>query len=194
MQRTSAATPMNEKPTHDPDVWAMKLMGDDELDRFTVALETIAEEEAWLKQLEEIARIRPHDRLSEHEKQEYGAHMARWERATALRLDALHKHANQGMACVRLVDYSLEAIERLFREGTLDQVVELPEFWRLVYHRILRDRGDAIRVDVRFKDVKILDVLKEQLTELLPGFAELHFREKRGNPILAQLLEKLAGR
>jgi hypothetical protein len=185
---------MSEVTTHDPDFWAMRLMGDDELDRFTVALETIAQEEAWLKQLEEVARIRPHDRLNEHEKAEYGAHMARWEQATKLRLDALHKYANQGMACVRLIDYSLETIERLFGEGTLDRVVELPEFWRMVHHRILRDHGDMIRVYAKFRDVKILDVLKEQLTPLLPGFAELHFREKRGNPILAQLLEKLVGR
>jgi hypothetical protein len=175
---------MNEKPTHDLDFWAMRLMSDDELERFTVALETIAQEEEWLKQLEEVARIRPHDRLNEHEKAEYGAHMARWERATKLRLDALHKYANQGMACVQLIDYALAAIERLFEEGQFDQVAGLADFWRLVYHRILRDQGRTIRADARFRDVKILDTLRDHLTELLPGFADLHFRRKRGNPIL----------
>jgi hypothetical protein len=182
---------MNDQEHIGTDFWAMRLMGDDELERFTVTLEIIMQEEAWLKQLKEVARLRPHDRLSEHEKAEYGAHIARWERATKLRLDALHKYANQGMASVQLIDYALAAIESLFEEGQFAQVAGLADFWRLVYHRILRDQGSTIRTDARFKDVKVLDMLRDQLTELLPGFAELHFR-KKGNPVLAQYLEELA--
>jgi hypothetical protein len=185
---------MNEKSTHDPDFWVMKFMGDDELDRFTAILETIQHEDAWLNKWVAQPHPNPDQPLSAADRDEYLTHESRWRQSMEDRIAILGKYANQGMACVRLVDYSLEAIESLFGEGMLDQVVELPEFWRRVYHRILKDRGEVIRADARFKDVKILYVLKEQFTELLPGFAELHFREKRGQTMLAQFLEKLVGR
>jgi hypothetical protein len=185
---------MNDELIPDLDFWAMRLMCDDELDRFTVILENIQRENEWMDRWTAHPPPNPDQPLSAAARDEYLAHESRWRQSTEARLSILRKYADQGLACVRLVDYSLAAIERLFGEGTLDQVVDLPEFWRLVYHRILKDYGDEIRSDARFKGVKILDVLREQLTELLPGFAERHFRRKRGNPILAQLLEKLAGR
>ena len=187
------ATTMNENDI-DPDLWAMRWMSDDELNRFTSALEVIEQENKWMEELKKTAKLRPLDRLTEQEKQEYFVHTGRFNRAHEQRLDLLHKYTNQGMACVQLIDYTLAAIESLFEEGQFDQVAGLPDFWRLVYHRILRDQGSTIRADARFRGVKILDTLRDHLTELLPGFADLHFRRKCDNPILAQFLEKLAGR
>lgn len=90
-----------------------------------------------------------------------------------------------------LIDYSLAAIESLFDQGKVNrEVTDRDEFWLLVYHRILSDRGAEIGRGRRFRNVKILDVLKDWVADCLPGFAE-RFRE-RGNPILAQTLEALA--
>jgi hypothetical protein len=117
------------------------------------------------------------------------AHMSRWEGAHREKNAMISKYSNQVHAWGELIDYSLVAIERLFDQGKFDQVAELNEFWRLVYYRILVDRGSEIGKDRRFHNVKILEVLRDLLTDCLPGFAK-RFRE-RGNPILAQLLEGL---
>jgi hypothetical protein len=97
----------------------------------------------------------------------------------------------RGTAWVELIDISREAIESLFDEGKLNrEFTDRGEFWRLVYHRILIDRGSEMGKDPKFRNVKILEVLKDWVSDCLPGFAD-RFREQ-GNPMLAQMLEKLA--
>jgi hypothetical protein len=181
---------MNE--TLDPELWAMRLMSADELDRFTNILETIEKDQAWLDNFN--SEVDPNTRLTAlpvEQREDLMAHMDRWERSVHARVKMMRKYSNQVHAWVELINYSLAAIETLFEQGKLNpEVTETNEFWRLVYHRILSDRGAEIARDRRFRNVKILEVLKDWLTDCLPGFAE-RFRE-RGNPILAQALEALA--
>jgi hypothetical protein len=178
--------------TLDPELWAMRLMSADELDRFTDILETIEKDQAWLDNFK--SEVDPNTRLTalpDKERDDLMAHMGRWERAVSERVKMMSKYSNQVYAWVELINYSLAAIETLFDQGKLNrEVADRDEFWRLVYHRILSDRGSEISKDRRFRNVKILEVLKDWLTDCLPGFAE-RFRE-RGNPILAQALEALA--
>jgi hypothetical protein len=177
--------------TFDPDLWTMRHMAADELDRFTAILETIEKEQAWFDKFKESVDADPNVVPTEKERGNIMAHIGQLESALHERNAILAKYADQGTAWVELIDYSLAAIESLFDQGKFDLgIIEKDEFWRLVYHRILSDRGTEIGRDPRFRNVKILEVLKDWVSDCLPGFAE-HFRE-RGNPILGQVLEALA--
>jgi hypothetical protein len=178
--------------TFDPDVWAMRHMAADELDRFTTILETIEKEQEWFKKFQETVAADPNVIPGEKERGEIMAHLNRQENAHRERNEILGKYANQGDAWVKLIDYSLAAIERLFDQGKLKSgnFPDSNEFWRLVYHRILIDHGSEIGKDRKFRNVKILEALKDWVSDCLPGFAE-RFREN-GNPTLAQTLEALA--
>jgi hypothetical protein len=178
--------------TFDPDVWAMRHMAADELDRFTAILETIEKEQAWFDKFHESVAADPNVIPDEKERAEIMAHINRQESAHRERNKILGKYANEGNAWVELIDYSLAAIEKLFDQGKLKpgNFPDSNDFWRLVYHRILIDRGSEMGKDPRFRNVKIFEALKDWVSDCLPGFAE-KFREQ-GNPILAQTLEALA--
>ena len=165
----------------DTELWAMRLMAPDELERFTVVLETIQHENAWLTKWDARSYRNPDLPLNAADRDEYLTHEGRWRRSIDDRIAMLSKYTNQAKAWSLLISFSLEAIEQLYEEGKLDQIKKSDEFWRLVYQRILRDRGNAIRNDRDWRNVKILEVLRGELTPLLPGFAEKHFREKRDN-------------
>jgi hypothetical protein len=184
---------MNESETIDPELWVMRHMNADELDRFTNVLETIEREQAWLDKFH--SETDPSTRLMAlpaKERETLMEHMNRWKSALEEKTNTVGKYADQVYAWAALIDYSLAAIECLFDQGKfhLGGITERSEFWRLVYHRILSDRGAELGKDSRFRNVKILEALKDYVAECLPGFAE-RFRE-RGNPILAQFLEELA--
>jgi gamma-glutamylcysteine synthetase len=179
-------TTMSE--TIDPELWAMRFMSVDELDRFANILETIEKEHAWFNAFKESAT--PDGPLTDRERSDFIEHMSTERGAMSERSEMIGKYTNQVHAWEKLVTYSLTAIESLFEKGKLDQVDDLNQFWQLVYYRVLIDRGSEIGRDPSFRNVKILEVQKELLTERLPGFAE-RFRE-RGNPILAIMLEELA--
>lgn len=183
---------MSEETNIDLELWAMRLMGPEELDRFTNILEIIAQEEVWYGEWRARANLKPDAPLSEKERNQYFAHEFRREWATNQKLEMIGKYTHQVKAWSRLIDFSLAAIERLFEDGKLDQVSGLTDFWPVVYQQILHEHGHEISTGPGFRNVLILTVLKDQLTGLLPGFAESYFR-KRGNPVLAQFLEKLAG-
>jgi hypothetical protein len=172
---------------NDADLRVMQFMTEDELERFTGILETLEKENAWYANFASD----PQRPLTDEERAAWFAHMARWERAMDAKTDLISKYADECEAFAKLVDYSLEAIEHLFALGKFDSVTKLSEFWRLVYQRILSTRAADIKADKSFRRVQILRVLNEQCTELLPGFAEIHFRQKRDNPVLAQFLESL---
>lgn len=191
MNESLKGSKMNKSDTIDPELWAMEHMSGDELDRFTNILETIEREQAWLDKYH--SESDPNTRLMAlpvKEREGLMEHMNRWERALEEKTATVAKYANQCPAWAKLIDYSLAAIETLFVQGRFDRVANLNEFRRLVYHRILNDRGSEIKGNPEFHNVKILEVLKDWLTDVLPGFAK-RFRE-RGNPILAQFLEELA--
>jgi hypothetical protein len=178
--------------TVDPELWAMRHMAVDELDRFTTILETIEREQAWFDNFK--SETDPNARLvalPAKQREDLMAHMSRWEEALDEKTATIGKYADQAYAWGELIDYSLAAIESLFDQGKLNrEFADRSHFWRLVYHRILIDRGREIGRDLKFRNVKILEVLTEWVADCLPGFAE-RFREE-GNPILAQVLEALA--
>jgi hypothetical protein len=178
--------------TYDLELEVMRFMSGEELDRFTNILEAIEREQAWLDNFN--SETDPNVRLvalPAKKREDLMAHMSRWEEALDEKTATIGKYANQSEAWVKLIDYSLLAIESLFDQGKLTQdVTQQSEFWRLVYHKILSDQGAEIGKDARFRNVKILEVLKDWVADCLPGFAE-RFREN-GNPILAQALEALA--
>jgi hypothetical protein len=178
----------------DPELWVMRCMSADELERFTNILETIEREQAWFDKFRsERAPDTPLGSLPAKQREELFGNRSRWEKAIDERTAILGKYANQSEAWVKLIDYSLSAIESLFDQGKLNrEVTERDEFWRLVYHRILIDQGTEIGRDPKFRNVKVLEILKDWVADCLPGFAE-RFREK-GNPVLAQTLEALAER
>jgi hypothetical protein len=178
----------------DPELWAMRFMNADELERFTNILETIEREQAWFDKFRsEVAPGTLLRTLPVKQQEALWANRSRWEKAIDERTAIIGKYANQTFAWLELIDYSRAAIERLFDEGKFGRGdIEPNEFWRLVYHQILSDRGSEIAKDLRFRNVKILDNLKEWAAEALPGFAS-RFRED-GNPMLAQMLEALSER
>ena len=176
----------------DLELWAMRLMDAEELDRFTGILETIEKENAWLSEWEKRPCLAPDAPLPAKERDEYLKHRGNWLLVIEQRLEMIGKYSNQTWAWGELIDYSYAAIEELYNKGKFDGVKELGEFWRLVYRWVLEKHGTAMRKDARWQNVRILSVLKEIITPLLPGFAEKHFRQKRNNPILAQYLESLA--
>jgi hypothetical protein len=184
-------TAMSE--TFDPDQWVLQHMAPEELDRFTTILETIEEEQAWFAKFQESVAVGPNVIPTEKERADIMEHIGRQERAMNQRNEILGKYANQGQAWADLIDYARAAIQSLFDQGKLHrELTDVGEFWRLVYHQILIDRGREVGRDRRFRNVKILEVLKDWVNDCLPGFAE-RFREE-GNPILAQALEALVDR
>jgi hypothetical protein len=177
----------------DPELWVMRFLNGDELERFTNILETFEREQAWFAKWKSSAEPAPNTLLSTlpvKQQEELWGHMSRLEEAMEEKQAMMNKYVDQIPTWVELIDYSKAAIERLFDQGKFGRDIEPNEFWRLVYQQIASDRGSEIAKDPRFRNVKILEKLKEWATECLLGFAK-DFREK-GNPILAQVLEALA--
>jgi hypothetical protein len=183
---------MEKQPESDFDVRVMHDMTAEDLERYTEFLEEIEKENRWFSERSEKSKADdPNRRLTAEEIREHSEHMCRFDVAHKGKLALVNKYTAITQAYILLMDYTLEAIETLFLAGKLDHVDSLQGFWIHVYHQILQSHGAAIRQSADWKHVKILESIKEEFTPLLSGFAEVHFRQKKKMPMLAQILERL---
>ncbi len=178
--------------TIDIELWAMQLMNPDELDRYGDSLETIEKEQAIQADFAQQARTHnPSKKLTSQERDSFLGSIGRRAAALTVKNEMIQKLVGQVPAWEKLVTMACQTMESLVQEGmTPNKSGGQREFFKLVYHRILRTWGGDIKRDPDFQHVHISEFLERMLVIRLPELAA-QYRE-RGNPILAQVMEELA--
>jgi hypothetical protein len=137
-----------------------------------------------------------HDNMAGEEREKHL--QLRWrlhgalETKTEIVKEVVAKTSGQFSAFKKLAPLAFGAMEELVNDGTTPNKCDgRKKFWALVYGVILRRWTKLITADPDFRHVQIMEFLTRVLPIRLAEFAEA--ARERGNPILAQVMEELAG-